>query len=93
MSEYVLTTPRPEPSEADQAYWHDVKQAVGPLKSGVVLSVSRELGTGYVKEAETDFLYLLSRRVISAPVFDTLEAGMPVQFRENGNRAVATIKA
>jgi len=93
MSEYVLTNPRPEPTEADAAYWRQVRTPVGPAMDGVVISLSFELGTGYVRAAKSGQLYLLARNVLSQKIFDHLETGASVTFRENGHKGVAHIEA
>jgi hypothetical protein len=90
-AEHVLETKRPEPTAADDQYWLKVTSPTGPVIKGVVVSVSPELGTGYVRASESGALYLLARKVLHK-AFDSLKAGAEVKFRENGHHAVASLQ-
>lgn len=69
----------------------DVEPAVGPLRAGVVISIDHEVGVGYVQEDATGRRFGVSRAFIKSGVFDSLNWGDRVYFRENGRNSAAVV--
>jgi hypothetical protein len=79
--------PRPASSDADQSHEVEARKVVGQPKSGRVVVLSREVGTGYVQEERTGAYYAFARRF--QPEFDSLREGMKVTFYKNRFDSVA----
>lgn len=79
---------------------------IGPERTGTVVIVSQDLGTGYVQEDLTGRTFALSGKFQNAAVFGkivgnaTIDSqariqhgqGSRVKFRENGRNCIATIE-
>lgn len=79
---------------------------IGPERTGTVVIVSQDLGTGYVQEDVTGRTFALSGKFQNAAVFGKIvgnatidsqariqhRQGSRVKFRENGRNCIATIE-
>jgi adenosyl cobinamide kinase/adenosyl cobinamide phosphate guanylyltransferase len=81
---------KPEPTQADLALQNAVRQRIGKKRTGRVVVISREVGTGYVQEDQTGVYFSFARKFL--PAFDALKEGMAVEFYENGHNAVAELR-
>ena len=66
--------------------------SVGALRLGHVIGVNEHIGLAVLVEDATGRSFKVSRRFVSATVFDRLREGVAVSFRDNGHNAVAALE-
>lgn len=87
-----LPNERPDPTAADAAYWNEALAPCGPSRSGVVVSVSCETGTGYVREDGDDLVLSPMSRLGVGAVFDALSEGTRVIYAVNSHGVVVSLE-